>query len=112
MTKKARVGAKRKKSVKKSQTFPKANAEAPAKIATQGGVEAAEPKPTKCQDSLYFAIKSIAPLGDTGSAPPLIAPNLCLDAIREIKKVKTNPNNSGRFRRVCQLDRRGLISIS
>ena len=86
--------------------------DAPAKIATHGGVEAAEPSPTRCQDSLYFAIKSIAPLGDAGSAPPEILPNLFLDANNEIKKVVANPTKSGWFFRDCQFDFLGVITKS
>ncbi|CAB4763429.1 unannotated protein [freshwater metagenome] len=86
--------------------------EAAARIATQGGVEAAEPKPTKCQDSLYFAIRSIAPLGGIGSAPPVILPNLFREAISEIMKVESSPTNSGRFLSDCQLDLRGAITRS
>ena len=93
--KKAKVGTNKKNIVRKSQTFPNVSADAPAKIAIQGGDEAAEPKPTKCQDSLYFAIKSIAPLGGVASAPPVILPNLFREAIKEIRKVAAKPSKSG-----------------
>ena len=96
----------------KSQTFPKVRRDAIARITIQGGEYSAEPIPTICQDSIYFEIKSIAPLGEAGSAPPLIEPNLFLDAINEINNVVANPNNNGRFRSVCQLDLRDLMTMS
>ena len=95
MAKKANGGTSNKKIVRKSQTFPKVIPEATAKIATQGGVDAAEPNPTRCQDSVYFAKRSAAPLGAIAKAPPLILPNLFLEAIKEIRKVVNTPIKSG-----------------
>ncbi|CAB4737037.1 unannotated protein [freshwater metagenome] len=55
---------------------------------------------------MYLEIKSIAPLGEIGSAPPLIEPKRFLDAISETKKVIAKPSSNGRLRRFCQLDLR------
>ena len=97
MTKNARDGINKKNIVMKSQTFPKVSSEAIARITIHGGEYSPEPIPTMCQDSMYFEIKSIAPPGETGSAPPLIDPNLFLDAISEIKNVAAIPNSNGRL---------------
>ena len=112
ITKNAKDGISKKKTVMKSQTFPKVISDAIARITIQGGENSAEPIPTICQDSIYFEIKSIAPLGEAGSAPPLIEPNLFLEAINEIKKVAARPNSKGRLRRVCQFDLRDFKTMS
>ena len=101
-----------KKIVMNNQTLPKVMAEAKARITIQGGEYAAEPNPTMCQDSIYLEIRSMAPLGEVGSAPPLIEPKRFLDAISEIKNVAAKPSSKGRLRSFCQLDLRDLMTIS
>ncbi len=43
---------------------------------SQVGTAAELPRPTKCQESTYLRIKSIAESGAIARAPPAIEPNL------------------------------------
>ena len=74
MTKKASGGVTQNNNAIKNFNFPKVINEARPRIPTQGGVDAAEPRPTWCQDSPNFLKRSLAPSGETGRAPPLSAP--------------------------------------
>ena len=75
---KHRVGARKKIKDKNVCGFPRVIIEEIATNGTQVGTAVELPKPTKCQESTYRLINSIAESGATGNAPPAREPNLFL----------------------------------
>ena len=69
-------GANRKTKEINNWALPKVIVPIKAITAIQVGVALELPNPTWCQDSPYKRHNSETPLGDSGSAPPAIAPNL------------------------------------
>ena len=75
---KHRVGARKKIKDRKVCGFPKVIIEEIATNGNQVGTAVELPKPTKCHESTYRLINSIAESGATGNAPPAREPNLFL----------------------------------
>ncbi len=73
---KSRNGALIKKRVINSFTFPNVSIDAALRMKTHGGVDNPLPIPRSCQLARYVLKSAIEPSGDSGSAPPEIAPNL------------------------------------
>ena len=97
MTKKASGGVTQKSKATKNFNFPKVNSDVKPRIPTQGGVGAAEPRPTWCQDSPNFRNRSFAPAGETGRAPPLNAPYRFRAASKVIAVMIPSPISNGRL---------------
>ena len=75
---KHKVGTKKKIKDKNICGFPKVMIEEIATNGSQVGTADELPNPTKCQESTYRLINSIAESGATGNAPPAREPNLFL----------------------------------
>ena len=94
----------------KNGIFPNTAIDARAVTATQGGVAKEEPIPTRCHDSKYVRQRSVAPDGETGRAPPTIAPKRFLELMNEMITIAKKPITSGRLKTDSQLTL--LIGVS